>query len=294
VSGSRGKGGLSCRRRQGELIYGLGGGSSRPHLLGIMHGEATIRLGVFLAVLATMLFLERRRPWRQPRPFGWRRWPGNLGLAVFGTLLVRLTLPITAIGTALWAEAQGFGLLPALDLPTWLALPLAVIALDLLVYLQHRVFHAVPMLWRLHRVHHADPELDATSALRFHPLEILLSMLVKMAAVLALGAPPMAVLAFEVLLNATALFNHAAVRLPPAVERRLRRILVTPGMHRIHHSEQPEETDSCFGFCLSVWDQAFGTNRAQAAAGEAIRIGLPGWRDAAAQRLDRLLLQPFR
>ncbi len=293
MPGIRCEGRLSRRRRPRELI-GLGGGTRRPHLSCIMQGEVPIRLGVFLGVLFLMMLLERLLPWRQPRPLAWRRWPGNVGLAFVGTILVRAALPVAAMGTALWAEAHGLGLLPALGLPGWLSVPLAVIALDLLVYLQHRVFHAVPLLWRLHRVHHADPEMDATSALRFHPLEILLSMLLKMAAVLALGAPPAAVLIFEVLLNATALFNHAAIRLPPAWERGLRQVLVTPAMHRIHHSEEPLETNSCFGFCLSVWDRIFGTDRAAAAAGEHIRIGLSNWRAAGWQRLDRLLLLPFR
>ena len=151
-----------------------------------------------------------------------------------------------------------------------------------------------PAAWRLHRVHHADPELDATSALRFHPLEILLSMLLKMAAVVMLGAPPVAVLLFEILLNGSALFNHAAIRLPAWLERGLRTLFVTPGMHRIHHSEEPSETDRCFGFCLSLWDRIFGTNLPSAAAGEAIRIGVTGWRASYWQRLDRLLLLPFR
>lgn len=259
----------------------------------LLDNEPLIRLGVFLGVLLALIGLERWRPWRAARPLGARRWPGNLGLAVLGSLAVRALVPAAAVGAALWAEARGLGLLPALGAPAWLAIPAAIVLLDLLIYWQHRITHAVPALWRLHRVHHADPEIDATTALRFHPVEILLSMLLKMAAVVALGAPAVAVLAFELLLNATAMFNHAAIRLPPRVEPWIRAVLVTPEMHRTHHSEVPRETDSCYGFCLSWWDRLFGSYRAAPAAGEAVVIGVAGWREAGQQRLDRLLLQPL-
>ena len=260
----------------------------------MMQHEPLIRLGAFLGVLVAMLMLERVLPWRLSGPLGARRWPANIGLAMLGAGLVRLTVPAAAVGVARWAEARGIGLLPAMDAPGWVAVPASVLLLDLLIYWQHRVTHRVPLLWRLHRVHHADPELDATTGLRFHPVEILLSMVLKMAVVVALGAPAVAVLAFEVLLNATALFNHAAIRLPPRLERALRLVLVTPEMHRTHHSEVPVETDSCFGFCLPWWDRLFGSYRAAPAAGEAVVIGVRGWRTAPEQRLDRLLLQPLR
>jgi sterol desaturase/sphingolipid hydroxylase (fatty acid hydroxylase superfamily) len=259
----------------------------------MLQHEPTIRLGVFLGVLLTLLALERLLPWDHARPLGLRRWPGNIGLAFAGALLVRAVVPAAAVGTAVWAEARGLGLVPALGIPAWLAIPLSVLLLDLLIYWQHRVTHAVPLLWRLHRVHHADPELDATSALRFHPVEILASMGLKMAAVVALGAPPVAVLAFEILLNATAMFNHAAIRLPKRLEAALRLVLVTPDMHRTHHSEVRAETDSCYGFCLPWWDRIFGSYRAAPAAGEGVVIGVEGWRAPAEQRLDRLLLQPL-
>jgi sterol desaturase/sphingolipid hydroxylase (fatty acid hydroxylase superfamily) len=261
----------------------------------ILQHEAAIRLGIFLGVLGLLLALERWRPWRASRPLGARRWPANVALAALGSLLVRALVPAAAVGAALWAEARGLGLLAWAGVPGWAAIPLGILALDLLIYWQHRLTHAVPALWRLHRVHHADPELDATSALRFHPVEILLSMLLKMAAVVALGVPPLAVLAFEVLLNATAMFNHAAIRLPPRAEPWIRAVLVTPEMHRTHHSEVPAETDSCYGFCLSWWDRLFGSYRAAPAAGEeGVVIGVAGWREAAEQRLGRLLLQPLR
>jgi sterol desaturase/sphingolipid hydroxylase (fatty acid hydroxylase superfamily) len=260
----------------------------------MLQHEPAIRLGVFLGVLAVLLAVERWRPWRAGRPLGLRRWPANLGLAALGAGLVRLAVPAAAVGAAAWAEARGLGLLPALGAPGWVAIPLSVVLLDLLVYWQHRLTHELPPLWRLHRVHHADPELDATTGLRFHPVEILLSMLLKMAAVVALGAPAVAVLAFEVLLNATAMFNHAAIRLPRRVEPWVRLALVTPEMHRTHHSEVRAETDSCYGFCLPWWDHLFGSYRAAPAAGEGVVIGVPGWREAPGQRLDRLLLQPLR
>ncbi|MFC7473771.1 sterol desaturase family protein [Dankookia sp. GCM10030260] len=259
----------------------------------MLQHEPAIRLGVFLGVLLTLLALERLLPWGHARTLGLRRWPGNIGLAFVGSLLVRAVAPAAAVGAAVWAEGRGLGLFPALGLPGWVAIPLSVVLLDLLIYWQHRLTHAVPLLWRLHRVHHADPELDATSALRFHPVEILLSMGLKMAVVVALGAPPLGVLAFEVLLNATAMFNHAAIGLPPRLERVLRLGLVTPEMHRTHHSEVQAETDSCYGFCLPWWDRLFGSYRAAPAAGEAVVIGVLGWRVPALQRLDRLLLQPL-
>lgn len=259
----------------------------------MLQHEPAIRLGAFLGVLLILLALERLVPWGHARPLGLRRWPGNIGLAFAGSLLVRAAVPAAAVGAAAWAEGRGLGLFLALGVPGWVSMPLSVVLLDLLIYWQHRVTHAVPLLWRLHRVHHADPELDATSALRFHPVEILLSMALKMAAVVALGAPAAGVLAFEVLLNATAMFNHAAIRLPPRLERVLRLGLVTPDMHRTHHSEIRAETDSCYGFCLPWWDRIFGSYRDAPRAGEGVVIGVEGWRAPAEQRLDRLLLQPI-
>jgi sterol desaturase/sphingolipid hydroxylase (fatty acid hydroxylase superfamily) len=256
--------------------------------------EPVIRLSVFAVVLVAMALLERGFP-RRPQRLSWRRWPSNLGLVALSSGLLRLLAPAGAVGVALWAESRGLGLFPALGLPFWVAAPLAVVLLDLLIYAQHRVFHAVPLLWRLHRVHHADPELDASSGLRFHPVEILLSLGIKAAAVVALGAPPEAVLAFEVLLNATSMFNHANVAIPGWLDRPLRWVLVTPDMHRVHHSEIREETDSDFGFCLSWWDRLFGTYRAEPRLGQlGMVIGIEGWRADDEQRLDRLLAQPFR
>lgn len=256
--------------------------------------EPVIRLSAFALVLLAMALLEHAFP-RRPQRLGWRRWPSNLGLVAIASVLLRLIAPAGVVGIALWAEARGLGLFPALGAPFWFAAPLSVLLLDLLVYGQHRLFHAVPPLWRLHRVHHADPELDASSGLRFHPVEILLSLGLKGAAAIALGAPPEAVLAFEVLLNATSLFSHANLALPAWCDRTLRLVLVTPDMHRVHHSEIPVETDSDFGFCLSCWDRIFGTYRAEPMRGQlGMVIGVEGWRDDGAQRLDRLLVQPLR
>jgi sterol desaturase/sphingolipid hydroxylase (fatty acid hydroxylase superfamily) len=263
-------------------------------MLAMMTQEPLIRLSVFAAVLVAMAVLERAFP-RRPQRLGWRRWPSNFGLVALSSALLRLVAPAGAVGVAVWAETQGLGLFPALGVPGWLAGVASVLLLDLLVYAQHRVFHAVPVLWRLHRVHHADPELDASSGLRFHPVEILLSLALKAAAVVALGAPPEAVLVFEVLLNATALFNHANLALPGWLDRPLRLVLVTPDMHRVHHSEIRTEMNSDFGFCLSVWDRLFGTYVAEPRQGQlGMVIGVPGYRADAAQRLDRLLLQPLR
>jgi sterol desaturase/sphingolipid hydroxylase (fatty acid hydroxylase superfamily) len=270
------------------------GGADALHPILMLAQEPVIRLTAFAAVLVAMALLEHAFP-RRPQRLAWRRWPSNLGLVAIGSVLLRLVAPAGAVGVAVWAEAQGLGLLPALDVPFAIAAPTAVLLLDLLIYLQHRVFHAVPALWRLHRVHHADPELDASSGLRFHPVEILLSLAVKAAAVVALGAPPEAVLAFEVLLNATSLFNHANLALPGWLDRAVRLVLVTPDMHRVHHSEIRAEMDSDFGFCLSVWDRVFGTYLAEPARGQlGMVIGVSGLRADPEQRIDRLLLQPLR
>jgi sterol desaturase/sphingolipid hydroxylase (fatty acid hydroxylase superfamily) len=214
---------------------------------------------------------------------------------VIDTLVVRMLFPMAAVGVALAGEVAGWGLLNVTDLPAWLGVAAAVVALDLAVYFQHVLFHAVPLLWRLHRMHHADLEFDVTTGLRFHPVEVALSMVVKAGVVAALGAPALAVLIFEVLLNATSMFNHGNVRLPMGVDRALRWIVVTPDMHRVHHSIEPPETNSNFGFNLPWWDRLFGTYRPQPAAGHAgMTLGVKEFRDPASLRLDRMLLQPLR
>ncbi|WP_243634772.1 sterol desaturase family protein [Roseicella frigidaeris] len=242
-----------------------------------------------------MAGLEAWLPRRQRSAGRWLRWPSNLGVVVLDSLVVRLVFPTAAVGLALALEGRGVGLLPWLGVPQPLAILLAVVLLDLAIYLQHVMFHAVPALWRLHRMHHADLDFDVTTGLRFHPVEILLSMVIKLMVVVALGAPAVAVLVFEVLLNATAIFNHANLRLPERLDRLLRLVLVTPDMHRVHHSVVPRETNSNFGFNLAVWDRIFGTYRAQPAAGhEAMTIGIEQFRDPRELRLDRMLTQPLR
>jgi sterol desaturase/sphingolipid hydroxylase (fatty acid hydroxylase superfamily) len=257
--------------------------------------EPYIRLaafaGVFIIMAAWEIFVPRRR---QAIGRGWR-WPNNLGVVALDTLLVRIIFPITAVGLAVFAQARGFGVFNVLALPAWVGVVASVVILDLVIYLQHVLFHAVPALWRLHRMHHADLEFDVSTGLRFHPVEILLSMLIKFAVVAALGAPALSVLVFEVLLNATSMFNHANVRIPTPIDRVLRWLVVTPDMHRVHHSILARETNSNFGFNLPWWDRLFGTYRAQPAAGhEAMTIGIEQFRDPRELRLDRMVLQPLR
>ncbi len=260
-------------------------GPSEPHW----------RLGAFALIFGAMALWEFREPWRELAQGRAGRWPGNLGVFAIDIAVMRLLFPASAIGFAAYAQAQGLGLFNLVGLPPLLAGIAGFLLLDLAIYAQHVVFHQVPWLWRLHRMHHADTELDVTSGFRFHPVEIVLSMLLKGVIIVALGVPPMAVLIFEIALNGSSMFNHANVRLPPTVERALRWILVTPGMHRVHHSIEQLETNSNYGFNLPWWDRLFGTYRPEAAVGEtAMTIGLERFRDPAEQRLDRLLTQPLR
>jgi sterol desaturase/sphingolipid hydroxylase (fatty acid hydroxylase superfamily) len=257
--------------------------------------EPILRLSAFAGIFALMALWELRAERRRQQIGRARRWPGNLGIVAIDTLLVRLVFPTAAVGVALLAEARGWGLFQNLDIPYALAVIASVILLDLVIYLQHVLFHAIPVLWRLHRVHHADLEFDVTTGIRFHPIEILLSMALKLGAVVALGTPAVAVLIFEVLLNATSMFNHANVRIPERIDRVLRWIVVTPDMHRVHHSALPRETNSNFGFNLPWWDRLFGTYHAQPRAGhERMTIGIEQFREPGELRLDRLLTQPFR
>jgi len=254
-----------------------------------------LRLSISLALLLVLLAAERGWPRRSSPPQRLLRWTANISMVVIASLLVRVLLGAGAVGAAYWAAQRGWGLLPWLEVPRWLAVVVSLLLLDLLIYGQHRLFHYVPLFWRLHRVHHSDTEFDATTALRFHPAEILLSMLIKIVAVVALGAPAMAVLAFEVILNATAMFNHANLRLPAALDRALRWVLVTPDMHRVHHSVHVEETNSNYGFNLPWWDRLFGSYRAQPRDGHTgMEIGLHELRARQDQGLAALLRQPLR
>ena len=257
--------------------------------------EPAIRLvafGVIFLAMTLWELLAPRRPWTVGRA---ARWPSNLAILAVDALAVRVLIPTAAFGVALIAAAHGFGLFPLLGWPAWLAGVIGFVVLDLAIYGQHVVFHHVPWLWRLHRVHHADPDIDVTTGGRFHPIEILISMALKIATVALLGIPAPAVFAFEVMLNATSMFNHANAALPARLDHLVRLVLVTPDMHRIHHSVVRRETDSNFGFNLPWWDRLFRTYRAAPAAGhDAIAIGLPIFRDRGELRLDRLITQPFR
>jgi sterol desaturase/sphingolipid hydroxylase (fatty acid hydroxylase superfamily) len=257
--------------------------------------ELTIRLaafaGIFLAMVAWEV-LAPRRPWAVGRA---ARWPSNLGMVVVDAVAVRLLIPTAAVGVALVASERGFGLFHLLGWPGWLAGLAGFVVLDLVIYGQHIVFHKVPWLWRLHRMHHADLDIDVTTGLRFHPVEILLSMLIKIATVALLGIPAAAVVAFEVVLNATSMFNHSNAAMPACLDRVVRLVVVTPDMHRVQHSVVTGETNSNFGFNVPWWDWLFGTYRAEPAAGhDGVIIGLPIFRNRRELRLDRLLTQPFR
>ena len=262
----------------------------------VLDNEPAIRLASFAAVFAAVAVWERLAPRRVPTLSRALRWTANLGLVAINTVLLRLLFPAAAVGVAAFCAANGWGLLNHYAVSAWLAVPFAVIALDFVIWLQHVMVHAVPALWRLHRVHHTDLDYDLTTGARLHPLEILRSMLIKFAAIVVLGAPVVAVVIFEVLLNATSMFNHGNLRLPTGLDRVLRRLIVTPDMHRVHHSVEDDETNSNFGFNLSWWDRLFGTYRDQPRAGhEAMTIGIVDRRDPQeVARLPGMLMLPFR
>lgn len=262
----------------------------------ILAHEPGLRLATFIAIFAIIGSWERLAPCRTLTVSRRLRWSANLGLAALNTLLLRLVFPLAGVGMAAFATANGWGLLNRFPVPSWLAVPMAVVALDFAIWLQHVMVHAVPALWRLHQVHHADLDYDLTTGARFHPIEIGLSMLIKFAVITVLGPPSLAVLIFEALLNATALFNHGNIRLPPNLDPVLRWFVVTPDMHRVHHSVEVDETNSNFGFNLPWWDRLFGTYRAQPRAGHLhSAIGLHGHRDVyEVARIPSLLMLPFR
>jgi len=257
--------------------------------------DSILRLAFFLGVLALVAAWEALAPRRRRTLGRWVRWPSNLAIVALNAALVRLAFPVTAVGFALLCEQRGWGLLGALELPRWFAVVLGVLVLDLAIYLQHVLFHAVPALWRLHRMHHADLDIDVTTGARFHPIEILASMAIKLAVIAAFGIPAAGALTFEILLNATSMFNHGNIRMPVGLDRLLRWIVVTPDMHCVHHSVVPRETNSNFGFNMPWWDRLFGTYRAAPEAGhEAMAIGISQFRAPREQWLDRMLTQPFR
>ena len=259
-----------------------------------MQVEQTIRLSVFAAVLLLVALWEIISPRRPLLDNKRKRWFANLSLVVIDTVAVRFLFPILPVALAQEAEARGWGIFNLLALAPWLKIILSLLILDFIIYLQHLLFHHIPILWRLHRMHHTDLDLDVTSGNRFHPLEIIISMLIKMAAVVILGVPAEAVLTFEVVLNACAMFNHGNIRLPAAFDQLLRLLLVTPDMHRVHHSTVVRETNSNFGFNLPWWDRICGTYRPQPEKGHlGMTIGLKEYRNPEKLTLLSLLVQPF-
>jgi len=262
-----------------------------------MENEAIIRLSVFLGLFTLFAVIEAvvpRRPRTQPRS---RRWFTNWGIVILDTITLRLlalALPLLAVGAALDAQANGWGLMHSLDVPLWLAVVATVLIFDFAIWAQHLITHKVPILWRLHRVHHADRDMDVTTAIRFHPVEIALSMLLKIGLVYLLGPPAIGIVLFEIILNGTAMFNHANIRLPLWLDAMVRQVLVTPDMHRVHHSVHRYEHDSNYGFALSVWDRMFGTYIPQPDAGhDDMTVGLE-WQDDQPSKLGWSLGLPFR
>ena len=259
-----------------------------------MPTEQTMRLSVFLGVLLLVALWELKAPRRPLLDNKMRRWFTNLSLILIDTAVLRLVFPIFPVALARIAETRGWGIFNTFHMSPWLKVLLTLLILDFIIYLQHLLFHHIPLLWRLHRMHHTDLDLDVTSGNRFHPLEMVISMLIKMAAVVILGAPAQAVLAFEVILNASAMFSHGNIKLPETLDRLLRLFLVTPDMHRVHHSTIVRETNSNFGFNLPWWDRICGKYRAQPEKGHLdMSIGLKEYRDPKKLTLLRLLIQPF-
>ncbi len=261
-----------------------------------MENEAFIRLGIFVGLFALLATLEALAPRRVRSQSRRARWVTNWSVTVLNTLTLRalaFALPLLAVGAAMDAEANGWGLFNLIALPFWVEVLCAVLILDFAIWLQHLITHKVPLLWRLHRVHHADVDMDVTTAIRFHPVEIALSMLLKIGLVYILGPAAIAVILFEIILNGTAMFNHSNLALPKGVDRLVRKVLVTPDMHRVHHSVHRHEHDSNYGFALSIWDRMFGTYIPQPAAGhDEMQVGLE-WQDDRPSKLSWSLSLPF-
>lgn len=257
--------------------------------------DAYIRLGAFALVFVIVAAAEFLWPRRKLILSRKKRWPSNIGVALLNILLVRFGVPITLAAFAALVQHHHWGMLSLFEWPFWVEIFLSVILLDLVIYAQHVVFHRIPVLWRLHRVHHADTEIDVTTALRFHPIEILISLTIKFTAVAVIGVSAETILLFEIILNACAMFNHGNIHLPPALDKALRPFLVTPDMHRVHHSVIVDETNSNYGFNISLWDRLFRTYRAQPKAGHLqMIIGLNEFREVEEARIDKILTQPFR
>ncbi|MFQ5470665.1 MAG: sterol desaturase family protein [Gammaproteobacteria bacterium] len=260
----------------------------------LSQNEAILRLIFFFGIFFIFAAWEIVTPRRKLSISKTRRWINNIAIVIINSFLLRLIFPTAAVGFAFFAQTEHWGLLNQIKIPEWISVTVAVVTLDLIIYLQHVMFHAVPLLWRLHIVHHTDLDLDVTSGTRFHPVEILLSMIIKFAAIAALGPPVIAVFAFEILLNATAMFNHSNIFIPLNVDKKLRYFVVTPDMHRVHHSVLKHETNSNFGFNLPWWDRLFGTYRDQPTEGHTqMIIGLEQYRNPEELSLIKLILLPL-
>jgi len=256
--------------------------------------ETVLRFAAFIIVFILVAVAEIRVPRRRLLLSKVRRWFTNLIIVALNPLVVTLIFPIFPIGMAVLALDNSWGLLNFLSMPYWLKVTVGVVLLDLAVYTQHVLHHVIPVLWRLHMVHHADMEIDVSTGLRFHPIEIIVSMAIKLSVVAALGVPPLAVLVFEVALNTTSMFNHGNIRIPCRIDKVLRLLVVTPDMHRVHHSVNVDETNSNYGFNLPWWDRLFGTYRAQPHKGHAeMMIGLASFRNPQKLTLPHLLIMPF-
>ena len=246
----------------------------------MIESEQVIRLSCFATVMMAMALLEMLIPRRVLLLSRWKRWTSNLSITLINTLAVRIIFPTAAVGVALYAQVNSLGILNVTSLPMWASVIISIIFLDFVIYLQHVMFHALPLFWRIHRMHHVDLDFDVTTGIRFHPLEIVMSLFIKFAAIILMGTPAVSVIIFEVLLNATSLFNHGNIKLPGLLDRVLRWLMVTPDMHRVHHSDIPNETNSNFGFNLSVWDRLMGTYREQPKLGQTgMHIGIQSIRD---------------
>lgn len=257
--------------------------------------EPILRLSVFLGLLALFACSERIWPHRKRVATSVTRWRNNFTLMISGALLTRFAIPAGAVGAAFWAQASGFGLLNWLDVPHWLAILMAIVALDFAIYVQHLAMHNVPILWRLHRIHHTDVDLDVSSGVRFHPVEIMLSMAYKVCLVILLGAPAVAVIVFEVILNACSMFQHSNTHFPERFDKSVRNVLVTPHLHRVHHSPTEYETNSNYGFSTSIWDRVCGTYRDRPEQdSRTMDLGVQDATKDQASSLLYLLARPFK
>ena len=257
--------------------------------------EPVIRLSVFILLLAFLALLENISPRRKPRYSKGSRWISNFGISTLNSTTVALILPIVGAGAALLADERNWGLFNRLDTPALFSIPLYIIAFDLTIYVQHRLFHKFKPLWRLHRIHHTDLDYDVSTGVRFHPLSIFISAGIKLGLILALGPPAIAVIVSEIVLNATSMFNHSNIKLPHRLDAALRYLIVTPDMHRIHHSVIAQEHNRNFGFNFPWWDKIFNTYKDQPSKGQdAIDIGISGYEEDVSIGILPLLIQPFR